>query len=85
MQTLEDFLHHLLQDLQLRGMSESTQESYVYAVRKISELYHKTPDLITEEELRQYFLYLNDVRKYGRSASTLAMCGLKFFYSYTLR
>lgn len=85
MQALDDFLHHMLQDLQLRGMSQSTQESYLYPVRKISEHYNKTPDLITEEELREYFLYLKNVKKYGRSASTLAMCGLKFFYTYTLK
>jgi integrase/recombinase XerD len=85
MQTLDDFLHHMLQDLQLRGMSESTQESYLYAIHKISEHYSKTPDLISEDELGEYFLYLKNVRKYGRSASTLAMCGLKFFYTYTLK
>lgn len=83
--TLDEYLTRMLQDLQLRGMSESTQESYLYAVRKISEHYHKTPDQITEEELREYFLYLKNVKKYGRSASTLAMCGLKFFYTYTLQ
>lgn len=37
MQTLEDFLHRMLQDLRLRGMSESAQESYVYMVFAKSE------------------------------------------------
>ena len=82
---LQDYLDRMLQDLQLRGMSTSTQDNYVRAVRKISEHYDKTPDQITEEELRQYFLYLKNVKKYGRSASTLAMCGIKFFYTYTLK
>jgi integrase/recombinase XerD len=45
----------------------------------------KPPDQITEDELREYFIYLKNVRKLGRSASTLAMCGIKFFYSYTLK
>ncbi len=83
--TLQDYLTRMLQDLQLRGMSVSSQESYVYAVRKISEHYNKLPDQITENEIREYFLYLRNVRKYGRSASTLALCGLKFFYSYTIK
>ncbi|NIR48894.1 MAG: integrase, partial [Phycisphaerae bacterium] len=42
-------------------------------------------DLITEEEIRHYFLYLKNVKKSSASASTLAMCGLKFFYTYTLK
>jgi integrase/recombinase XerD len=43
--------------LQLRGLSERTQEAYVRAVRQLAQHYHKSPDLITEEELRQYFLW----------------------------
>jgi integrase/recombinase XerD len=39
--------------------------------------------LITEEELRQYFLYLKHVKQYSRSASTIALCGIKFFFEPT--
>jgi len=51
------------QDLQLMGMSESTQFNYLRAVRKISEHYQKWPDQITEEELRDHFVCLKDVRR----------------------
>jgi len=61
---LNDYLSRMLQDLQLRGMSRDTQDNYTRAVRKISEHYNKLPDQITEEEIRQYFLYLKNVRKY---------------------
>jgi len=44
----------MIECLQLRGLSERTQEAYVRAVRQLAEHYHKSPDLITEEELRQY-------------------------------
>jgi len=83
--TLEEQLHHMEQDLQLRGMSESTQFNYLRAVRKISEHYKKSPDEISEEELRDYFVYLKNVKHFSRSASTQAMCGIKFFYTFTLR
>lgn len=83
--TLQEYLARMLQDLQLRGMAKPTQDNYVRSVRKISEHYNKLPDQITEEQIREYFLYLKNVRKFGRSASTLAMCGLKFFYTYTLK
>jgi len=46
----------MIQDMQLRGFSPRTQESYVRAVRKLAEHYHKSPDLITDEELREYFI-----------------------------
>jgi len=63
----------MIECLQLKGLSERTQESYVQAVRQLAEHYHKSPDLISEEELRQYFLYLKNVMKYWRSSTTIAL------------
>ena len=74
----------MIECLQLRGLSERTQEAYVGAVRQLSEHYHKSPDLITEEELRQYFLYLKNVKHYSRNTSIIAICGIKFFFENTL-
>ena len=48
----------MLEDMQLRGFSARTQGCYVAAVRQLAEHYHRGPDLLTEEDLRQYFLYL---------------------------
>jgi integrase/recombinase XerD len=48
----------MVEDMQLRGLSEKTQEAYVRAVRQLAEHYGKSPAQISEEELRQYFLYL---------------------------
>src|SRR5207247_2892090 len=75
----------MIEDLQLRGLSERTQEMYVRAVRQLAEHYHKSPERITEEELRGYFLYVKNVKHYSRSASTIALCGIKFFYEQTLK
>lgn len=75
----------LIEDLQLKGMSERTQEMYVRAVRQLAEHYHKRPDQISDEELRQYFLYVKNVKHWSRSGTTIALCGLKFFYKHTLQ
>ncbi len=48
----------LIEDLQLHGLAIKTQDTYVRAVQQLAEYYHKSPDLITEEELRQYSLIL---------------------------
>jgi len=74
----------MIEDMQLHGLAERTQESYMQAVRQLAEHYHKSPDQISEEELRQYFLYLKNVKKVSRSTCTLALCGIKFFYEHTL-
>ena len=74
----------MIENMQLRGLSVRTQESYVQAVSQLARHYHKPPDQIVEEELRQYFLYLKTVRHVSRSTQTIALCGIKFFYEHTL-
>jgi len=81
---MTELRQRMIECLQLRGLSERTQESYVRAVRQLAEHYHKSPDLISEEELRQYFLYLKNVKHYSRNTMTIAICGIKFFFERTL-
>jgi len=74
----------MIEDLQLHGLSKSTQELYVGAVKRLAEHYHKPPDQITQEEVPQYFLYLAQVKKFAPSTMNVALCGIKFFYERTL-
>jgi len=74
-----------IEDLQLRGLSARTQDSYVRVVRQLAEHYGKSPDVLTEEELRQYLLYLKNEKHAARNTCTLALCSLKFFYQQTLK
>ncbi|MFZ5534576.1 MAG: tyrosine-type recombinase/integrase [Patescibacteria group bacterium] len=75
----------MMEDMQLHGFAKRTQDSYLRAVRQLAEYYNKPPDQISEEELRQYYLYLKNVKKASRSTMTLALCGIKFFYERTLQ
>jgi integrase/recombinase XerD len=75
----------MIEDMQLRGLAVRTQESYMQAVRQLAGHYRKPPDQISEEELRQYFLFLKNVKHVSRSTQTIALCGIKFFYEHTLR
>lgn len=75
----------MVEDLQLAGMSEATQREYVRAVRQLAEHYMKSPDLIGEEEIRQYFLYVKNVKKWARPTCTTSICGIKFFWERTLK
>lgn len=81
---MTEFSTRMLQDLQLSGYAKRTQEMYLRAVRQLSEHFNKPPDQITEEQLRDYFLYVKNVKKWSRTASTIAISGIKFFYEKTL-
>lgn len=75
----------MLADLQLRGLATKTQDAYIRAVGQLADHYQKSPDQISEEALRTYFLYLKNEKQASRSSQTIALCGIKFFYEQTLR
>jgi len=80
-----EIARRFLEDLQLHGFSAKTQELYMRAVHQLAYHYKKTPDKITEEELRNYFLHLKNVKKWARSTYTVALCGIKFFYQHSIK
>lgn len=63
----------MIEDMQLHGFAGRTQKSYMQVVRQLAEHYNKPPEQISEEDLRQYFLYLKNVKKVSRSTITLAL------------
>jgi site-specific recombinase XerD len=71
------------QDLQLAGLSERTQEAYLRAVRQLADHFHKAPDRLSEEQLRQYLLYLKNDKQFAPSSLIVAASGIKFFYTRT--
>jgi integrase/recombinase XerD len=76
---------HMLEDLQLAGYALRTQESYLACVRVLAKYYHRSPDLLTEDEIRRFFVYLiNELHSSGSSV-TVYLCGIKFFYETTLK
>src|SRR2546429_287876 len=75
----------MIEDLQLRPLSKRTQEVYVRAMHQLPAQDHKSTALITHEALRHDFPSLTNVKHYPRSASTIVLCGIKFFYEHTLK
>jgi len=74
----------LIDELELRGMSRSTQESYVGIVSMLARHYWRSPDLISDEELRGYLLHLRRDRHNGPSTLIVAVSALRFFYRHVL-
>ena len=72
---MKDYYQQSMRALQLAGMSDRTQQSYTRAVRQLVDFYKKTPDLITEQELQDYFPHRKNVSKW--SAATMRICYIK--------
>jgi site-specific recombinase XerD len=75
----------MLEDLQLRGLAPRTQQCYVEAVKHLAQHYRRAPDQISEEEIRQYFLYLLNDKKVAESTFRIHLYGIRFFYEITLQ
>lgn len=73
------FLH----DLQLNDKGTRTQQSYVRALRRFTEFLRREPDTATEQDLRNYILYIKNELKWNASTINVAQCGLKNFFKFT--
>ena len=82
---MTDLFTRFKEDLQLKGLSKVTVGMYVRAVKQLTNHYHKSPEKISNEELRQYFLYNFNERQWSRVTSTISLCGIKYLYTLTLK
>jgi integrase/recombinase XerD len=74
----------LIQELVLRGCSPRTQEAYVSGVYQLAKYYRRSPDQISDSEVRAYLLYLAQTRKLAASSRNQATSALRFFYATVL-
>jgi len=82
---MSNFRDRMINDMQLHGYGVRTQEAYARTVRQLQEFYGISPDKITEEQLRDYFLHRKNVSKWSASTMKIGYCGIKFFFTYTLK
>ena len=73
----------MIDDMMIRNLSPSTQQSYLYAVAKFSRHFGRSPDRLGLEEVRAYQLHLIAQQR-SWSHINQAVCALRFFYGVTL-
>jgi len=82
---MKDYYEKSLRALKLAGLSKSTQESYTRSVCQIVNFYEKTPDLISEGDLENYFLHRRDEDQRAASTLRIAHSGIRFFFQNVLK
>jgi integrase/recombinase XerD len=76
---------HMIAALQLSGKGERTQEAYVREVRLLAQFYGKSPNLISEQELQDYFLHRKNVDGLAPASMRICYSGIRFFYQHVLK
>lgn len=82
---MTEWREKMVKMLQLNGKGERTQEAYTRAVRMLIEFTGKSPDLITEEELQDYFLHRKNTDKWAPNTMRICYAGIRFFYETVLQ
>jgi integrase/recombinase XerD len=74
----------MIDDMTMRNLSPSTQETYIRAVAQFSTFHGRSPDKLGVEHLRDYHLHLVS-RGLTANSIWVKMGALRFFYRTTLR
>jgi len=74
----------LIDEIQLRGFSIHTQDSYLRCVTGLARFYHRSPDQIVDDEIKAYLLHLLRVKKLAVGSIIVAVSALRFFYGHVL-
>jgi site-specific recombinase XerD len=71
-----------LTNLKLQGKRPSTIDAYSRALRRVTNYFDRSPDMLTTDDLKRFFAALIESRSW--STVKLDRNGLQFFYKYTL-
>ena len=74
----------MMEDMQLRNLSTSTQRAYLHYVTGLARFYQTSPDHLSLEDIREYQLYLINERQYSAESVNHFVVSAKFLYNVTL-
>ncbi len=71
----------MIADMQLCDYADRTQKSYLRSVQQLINFWHKPAEEISEQQMREYFLYCKNENEWSASTMRIAYSGIKFFAS----
>src|SRR6202049_5266050 len=75
----------MLEELERRNYAPGTARAYLFAVKQFAEHFHRAPDQLGSEHIREYQLYLLRERKLSPTTVAQPTATLRFFYIKTLK
>src|SRR5262245_62581860 len=84
MTSMSELRERMIADMTAAGLSASTKEVYVQGVRGLAAYYGRSPDQLSEAEVRNYLLHLRDERGVARGTYAPHHAGIQFLYAHTL-
>ncbi len=75
----------MLEELERRNYAQTTIDCYIQTIEDFARHFHRPPDQLTPEHIREYQAYLFRERKLAASTVTQRLAALRFFYTQTIR
>lgn len=75
----------MIQQMQLKGYSESTIATYIQSIISLSKHFNLSPDLITIEQIRDYIQYCLTERKLSKAWLNQTISALKILHVQVLK
>lgn len=82
---MSELRRRMIESMQLHGLALSTQETYVRCIRNLARHFNTSPDQLTDEQIRQFFLHLLHERKLSESSFRTHRFAVQFLYEVTLQ
>ncbi len=74
----------MIEDMQFKGLGESSQKAHIRVVRYFAEFVGRSPDTATEEDLQSYLLHMVNTNV-TPSTYNVRLVGLRFFFETTCK
>ncbi len=81
---MTELRQRMMTDMKLHGLAPGTQKVYLNAVRRLAGHYRRSPDQLSEQQLRDYFTYLVEEKRVPSSTLRTEIFGVKFLFDKTL-
>ena len=81
---MTELRRRMIEDMELHGLAKATQRLYADAVRQLARHFNRSPDQLSEDEVRAFLIHLNRGKRLADSTIRIYQFGIKFFYSKTL-
>src|SRR5271155_661323 len=75
----------MLEELERRNYAQTTIDCYIQTIEDFARHFHRPPDQLTPEHIREYQAYLFRERKLAASTVTQRLAALRFFYTQTIK
>jgi integrase/recombinase XerD len=82
---MTELRRRMMADMKLHGLAPGTQKVYLKSVERLARHYHRSPDQLSEQDLRDYFTDLVEKKHVPSSTLRTVIFGVKFLFDKTLQ